>query len=349
MPKPILHRSPETPPPADVGSRTSKEIDLSKALRAFLGATALVSSLAAAAETYPSKPVRLVIPFPPGGGTDIIGRELATRLNARLGWTLVVDNRPGAGGNIGVDAVAKAPADGYTIVLGQTSNLAINPTLYPKLSYDPFKDLAPVSLVAVAPLAVVVSADSPYKTLADLVTAAKAKPGAINFASPGNGTVAHLTGELFQRAAGVKFTHVPYKGANQGLTDLVGGFVQLYMSSVPTVLPQIRAGKLRALAVTTTKRVTDLPGVPTVGEAGYAGFDASTWFGVLVRAGTSKDVVAKLNAEINRTLASPEVKKRIDDEGAEAIGSTPEKLAELMREEHARWRKVIADAGVKIE
>lgn len=322
---------------------------MGKAFRMLIGAATLVASVVAGAQTWPARPIRLVIPFPPGGGTDIIGRELATKLSARLGWTLAVDNRPGAGGNIGVDAVAKAPADGYTLVLGQTSNLAINPTLYPKLPYDPFKDLVPVSLVAVAPLAIVVAADSPLKSIADLVSAAKAKPGAINFASPGNGTVAHLTGELFQRAASVKFTHVPYKGANQALTDLIGGAVQVYMSSVPTALGQIRSGKLRALAVTSPKRVGDLPNVPTVGESGYAGFDATTWFGVLARTGTPKEVVALLNSEINRTLASPDVRKRLDDEGADALGSTPEQFAALMRDDYARWRKVIHDAQIRIE
>src|SRR6185369_12479211 len=218
------------------------------------------------AQAYPAKPIRVVVPFPPGGGTDIVAREVTQHVTTNTRWTFVIDNKPVAGGNLGVDQAAKSPPDGYTIVLGQTSNLAINPTLY---------------------------AQSPYKSLADLVAAAKAKPGEVNFASPGNGTVAHLTGEKFQKAAGVRFTHVPYKGTNQALTDVISGQVQVYVSSVPSVLQQIRIGKLRALAVTSTKRVDDLPQTPTVGEAGYKGFDSVTWFGFLAPAGTPKDVVAK--------------------------------------------------------
>ncbi len=199
------------------------------------------------------------MPFPPGGGTDIIARETTQRVAAATGWTFVIENRPGAGGNLGVDAAAKSPPDGYTIVLGQTSNLAINPSLYAKMPYDPRKDLAPIVAVAEAPLVMVTGTGSPYKTVADAVAAGKAKPGAVNFASPGNGTVAHLSGELFQKAAGVKFQHVPYKGASQALTDVISGNVQIYVSSVPTLLGQIKQGKLRALAVTSAKRVDDLP------------------------------------------------------------------------------------------
>jgi tripartite-type tricarboxylate transporter receptor subunit TctC len=250
---------------------------------------------------------------------------------------------------MGVDAVATAPADGYTIVLGQTSNLAINPSLYAKMPYDSQKDLAPIVLVANAPLVMVTSATSSYKTLADAVNAAKAKPGAINFASPGNGTVAHLTSELFQKAAGIKTQHVPYKGAAMALTDVISGTVDLYMSSVPTLLGQIKQGKLRALAVTSAKRVDDLPNVPTINESGYQGFDAVTWFGLLAPAGTPKDVVARLNAEFNKALQQPELRKKLSDEGADPAGGTPEQFATLIRDEVPRWGKVVKESGARID
>jgi tripartite-type tricarboxylate transporter receptor subunit TctC len=248
-----------------------------------------------------------------------------------------------------VDTAAKAPADGYTLVLGQTSNLAINPTLYPKLPYNPQKDLAPVGLIASAPLVIVVPATSAYKTLADLVAAAKARPGEVNFASPGNGTVAHLTGEQFQKAAGIRFQHVPYKGANQALTDVISGQVQLYVSSVPSVLQQIRTGKLRPLAVTSARRVDDIPQTPTVGESGYKGFDASTWFGLLAPAGTPRDVLARLNAEFNKALQQPDLRKRLGDEGADPLGGTPEQFAELIRDDIVRWGRTVKESGVRLD
>lgn len=317
--------------------------------RAFVALVLASCAAAASAQTYPARPIRLVVPFPPGGGTDQIARALGNTLTTTLGWTIVVDNKPGAGGNIGVDAVAKAPADGHTLVIGQTSNLAINPTLYAKLPYDPVKDLAPVSLTASAPLVLVVAVNSPYKTLADAVSAAKAKPGEINFASPGNGTVAHLAAELFQKAAGIRLQHVPYRGTNQALTDLAGGQVQLFMASVPSAIPQLRAGKLRALAVTSAKRVDDLPQVPTVAESGYSGFEASTWFGLLAPAATPKVVIDRLSAEVNKALQQPELRKQINDSGAEAAGSTPEQFAALIRDEVVRWGRVVKESGAKVD
>jgi len=317
-----------------------------RALVAIAAATLMTGALA---QSWPAKPIRIVVPFPPGGGTDIIARETSQKVAAATGWTFVIDNKPGAGGNLGVDAVAKSPADGYTIVIGQTSNLAINPTLYTKLPYDPQKDLAPVVLLANAPLVMVTGANSPYKTVADAVSAAKAKPGAVNFASPGNGTVAHLTSELFQKAAAVKTQHVPYKGASQALTDVIGGNVELYMSSVPTLLGQIKQGKLRALAVSSTKRVDDLPNVPTINESGYAGFNAVTWFGLLAPAGTPKDVVARMNAEFNKALQQAELRKKLGDEGADPAGGTPEQFASLIRDDIVRWGKVVKESGVKVD
>ena len=317
--------------------------------RATLALIASALSAGAFAQAWPAKPIRIVVPFPPGGGTDIIARETSQRVAKATGWTFVIDNKPGAGGNLGVDSVAKSPADGYTIVLGQSSNLAINPTLYSKLPYDPQKDLAPIVLVANAPLVMVTGMNTPYKSLADVVTAAKAKPGQLNFASPGNGTVAHLTSELFQKAAGVKTQHVPYKGAAQALTDVISGTVDLYMSSVPTLLGQIKQGKLRPLAVSSAKRVDDLPGVPTINESGYRGFDAVTWFGLLAPAGTPKEVIVRLNAEFNKTLKDPELIKRLGDEGADAAGGTPEQFAALIRDEIPRWGKVVKDSGAKVD
>jgi tripartite-type tricarboxylate transporter receptor subunit TctC len=317
--------------------------------RALLTLAAALISGSALAQAWPTKAIRVVVPFPPGGGTDIIAREVTQKVATATGWNFVIDNKPGAGGNLGVDAVAKSPADGYTLVLGQTSNLAINPTLYAKLPYNPQKDLQPIGLVASAPLVIVVPSQSAYKTLADLVAAAKAKPGEVNFASPGNGTVAHLTGEQFQRTAGIKFQHVPYKGANQALTDVISGQVQLYVSSVPSVLQQIRTGKLRPLAVTSAKRVDDIPQTPTVGESGYQGFDAITWFGFLAPAGTPKDIVARLNAEFNKALQQADLRKRLGDEGADPLGGTPEQFAALIRDDMVRWGKTVKDSGVRLD
>ncbi len=313
---------------------------------ALLATTACTGALA---QAWPAKPIRIVVPFPAGGGTDIIARETSQRVAKATGWTFVIDNKPGAGGNLGVDAVAKSPADGYTIVIGQTSNLAINPTLYAKMPYDPVKDLAPVVLLANAPLVVVTGAQSPYKTLADAVNAAKAKPGVLNFASPGNGTVAHLTSELFQKAAGIKAQHVPYKGSSQALVDVIAGNVEVYLSSVPTMLGQIKQGKVRPLAVTSAQRVDDLPAVPTINESGYKGFDAVTWFGLLAPAGTPKEVVERLNAEFNKALKQPELAKRLGDEGADVAGGTPEQFAALIRDDIPRWGKVVRESGAKVD
>src|SRR6266849_6929208 len=235
------------------------------------------------AQAYPAKPIRLIVPFPPGGGTDIAARTIANKLSDSVKWTFVVENKPGAGGNLGVEQAVKSPADGYTLVIGQTSNLAINPTLYAKLPYDPLRDLSPVALVVSAPVVFVVAANSRYASLGDLLAAAKTDPGGVTFASPGNGTVSHLAGELLQRAAGVKLTHVPYKGASQALTDTLGGQVQSFMSSAPS---QIKGGRLRAIAVTSAKRSPELPDTPTIAESGYQGFEASTWYGLLAPAGT---------------------------------------------------------------
>jgi len=313
------------------------------------GATLLAPAGVLAQASYPSRPIRLIVPFPAGGGTDLIAREVANKVATSNGWSIVIDNKPGSGGNLGVDAAAKAAPDGYTLVLGQTSNLAINPTLYAKLPYNPEKDLTPIGLVASAPLVLVVAADSPYKTLADVVAAAKARPEALNYASSGSGTVAHLATELFQKTANVRFTHVPYKGAAQGSTDLIGGQIQMYMSSVPTLIGHIKSGKMRPIVVTSRKRTTDLPDAPTVDESGYKGFEAATWFGIAGPAGLPKDVVAKLNAAFNKALQDPEVKRKLASQGAEVKGSTPEEFGAYIREETVRWGKVVKDSGAKVD
>ncbi|WP_280190975.1 tripartite tricarboxylate transporter substrate binding protein [Delftia sp. PS-11] len=318
---------------------------------ALLGVAAGVvpAAGALAQAAYPSKPIRLVVPFPPGGGTDMIARTVAQKLADQNKWTVVVDNRPGAGGNLGVDAVAKAAPDGYTLVMGQTSNLAINPALYAKLPYDPLKHLAPVALVSSAPIVMATPANSPYKTFADVVAAAKARPDGITLGYSGNGTVAHLAGELAQKAAGIRLRHVPYKGAAQAMTDLVGGQIDLYMSAVPTLLGQVRNGKLRALAITSLKRSDQLPQTPTLAESGYKDFEAASWFGVLAPAGTPAAVVQQLNKAINATLAEPDVVEKLRSEGGDVLGGSVEKFSTLMRAEVPRWARIVKESGASLE
>lgn len=317
--------------------------------RGLLATVFVILAVPTFAQSYPTKTLRVIVPFPAAGGTDIIAREVTSKLSSTLGWTIVVENKPGSGGNLGVDAAAKSPADGYTIALGQTSNLAINPTLFSKMPYDSVKDLTPVVLVASAPLVLVVGADSPLKTLADVVSASKAKPASLNFASSGNGTVAHLASELFQKTAGVKFTHIPYKGAAQAATDVVGGQVQLYMSSVPTLIGHIRSGKMRAIAVTSLSRVDDLPQVPTIAESGYSGFEAVTWFGFVAPTGVPKDIVVRLNTEINKALQAADVKKKLNDQGTDVLGGTPEQFGALIKSDLARWAPIIKESGAKLD
>lgn len=312
-------------------------------------ALASVFATSAHAQAWPNKPIRLVVPFPAGGGTDLIGREVTQKITEATKWSFVIDNKPGSGGNIGIDNIAKSPADGYNLVLGQTSNLAINLTLYSKLPYDPVKDLTPISMVASAPLALVVSATSPYRTFGDFIAAAKAKPGALNFATSGNGTVAHLAMEMFQREAGVKLMHVPYKGAAQGINDVMSERVEVYVSSIPTLIGHIKNGKMRALAVTSLKRVDDLPDTPTIAESGYKNFEAVTWFGVLGPANLPKDITARLNSEINKALQMPALRKQLNDQGADVAGSTPEAFAKLIRDDIARWGVVVKESGAKID
>jgi tripartite-type tricarboxylate transporter receptor subunit TctC len=315
-------------------------------LLALIACTACTVSFG---QAWPSKPIRLVVPFPPGGGTDILAREVTQKVTEATKWSFIIDNKPGSGGAIGLDNIAKSPSDGYNLVLGQTSNLAINPSLYKKLPYDPVKDLTPISMVASSPMNLVVATDSPYKSLADLVSAAKAKPGTINFATSGNGTVGHLTMELFQKEAGIKLVHIPYKGAAQATVDVIGGQVQIYVSSIPTVIGNIKNGKMRSLAVTSLKRVDDLPQTPTIAESGYKNFEAATWFGILGPAKLPKELVGKLNTEVNKALKNPELQKKLSEQGADVAGSTPDQFSKFLRDEMSRWGKVVKESGATID
>ena len=299
--------------------------------------------------SYPTKPIRFIVPFPPGGGTDILARLVGNKLTEALGCQIVIDNRGGAGGNIGLQSAAQAAPDGYTMVMGQTSNLAINPALYSKLPYDPVRDFVPVSLVSSSPIALVVSSKSPYKSLGDFVNAAKAKPGTLTFGSPGSGTVAHLTGELFQRTAGIKYVHVPYKGAAQALPDLIGGRIDLYSSSLETAMPHMKAGTIRALAVTSAQRVPAVPDVPTVAESGHKGFQATTWFGILVAKGTPDAIVTRLTNEITKVLQLPDVKERMSSTGGLPVKTGPKEFSALLSSEIPRWAKAVKESGARVD
>lgn len=312
-------------------------------------ALALPTASVLAQAAYPNKPIRLIVPFPPGGGTDMIARTVAQKLADQNKWSVIVDNRPGAGGNLGVDATAKSAPDGYTLVMGQTSNLAINPSLYAKLPYDPIKDLTPVALVSSSPIVMAAPANSRFKTFADVVAASKGKPDALTLGYSGNGTVAHLAGELAENAAGIQLRHIPYKGAAQAMTDLVGGQIDLYMSSVPTLLGQVRNGKLKILAITSAKRSSQLPDVPTLAEQGYKGFEAVTWFGILAPAGTPAPIVAQLNKAINQALQQADVIDKLKSEGGDVLGGTSEQFSALLRTEVPRWAKIVKDSGASLD
>jgi tripartite-type tricarboxylate transporter receptor subunit TctC len=316
--------------------------------RIALGLAAVLATSVALAQPYPAKPIKLIVPFPPGGGTDLMARTVANKLTEANKWTVVIDNKAGAGGNIGVDTTAKSPADGYTLVMGQTSNLAIAPSLYAKLPYDPIKDLEPIALVGSGPIVIVVRADSRFRTLADLVKEGKDKPGTITMASPGNGTVAHLSGVRLQNATGAKFEHVPYKGAGGAIPDILGGNVDFFLSSLPTLQNHIASGKMRALAVTSPKRSAVIGDVPTVAET-VKGFEANTWFGILAPANTPKPVLATLNAEINKALKDPAVRAAIEKEGGEVLGGTPEQFRELIRTDTVSWAKEVKSSGAKVD
>lgn len=322
---------------------------ISRRLALYLMVSMPLVPAIAQTEAWPAKSIRTIVPFPAGGGTDIVARDVTQKMAIATKWTFVIDNKPGSGGNLGIDAAAKAAPDGYSLVIGQTSNLAINPSLYAKLSYDPVKDLTPVGLIGNAPLVMVTAMDSPFKTLGDVVKAAKAQPGHINYATSGNGTVAHLATELLQREASIKLTHIPYKGAAQGINDVIGGQVQLYMSSVPTLLGHIKNGKLRALAITSAKRTDDLPQTPTVAESGYKGFEAVTWFGLLGPAKLPAAVVATANAELNKALNSADLRKKLEDQGLNVTPGSSDEFGKLIKTDIAKWAPVVKDSGAKVD
>lgn len=306
------------------------------------------TSAQANAQAYPVKPIRLIVPFPPGGTTDILARTVGQKLTVALGQPVVIENRPGAGATIGADAVAKAPADGYTLLMGAVHH-TIAPSVYKRLSYDVQKDLAPVSVVAIVPNVLVVGPGFPAKTVQELVAYAKANPGKLTYASNGNGTAHHLIGEQFKAQTGTDIGHIPYKGSAPAITDLMGGQVSMMFDTTSSALPYIKAGKLRALAVATAKRSSALPDVPTLAEAGLPGFDIASWFGVMAPAGTPPEIVAKLSAEISRSLASDDVKQQFAAIGAEPVGNTPAQMRSQIQTEIGRFGKLVKQANLSMD
>ena len=303
----------------------------------------------AQAQPYPSKPVRMIVPFPPGGGTDILARLVASKLTEVSKWNVVPDNRAGAGGTIGIAEAARAAPTGYEMVMGQKDNMVVAPWLYKNLSYEPTRDFVAVAHVAYTPVVIVTRAESQFKTLADVVKAARAAPDTITYGSPGNGTTIHLAGEIFKSAANIKIRHVPYKGSNPAMMDVLAGNVDLMVSSLPSAMAQIKSGKLRPLAVTSLRRSSSLPDVPSVAEQGYKDFDVSTWYGLFMPAGTPKEIVAKVNAEVNRLLATPEMKNAIIEQGAEPQSMTPEQFGALLKNDYQKWRGIVEASGAKFE
>ncbi|ABM58640.1 Bug family tripartite tricarboxylate transporter substrate binding protein [Verminephrobacter eiseniae] len=318
-------------------------------------AAALLATLAGASlaqEVWPAKPIKLIVPFPPGGGTDAMARLLADKLATQAGWTLVIDNRPGAGGNLGLDAVAKAVADGYTIGLGQTANLAINPALYPKMPFDPLQDFAPITSIASQPVVLLVNAVSVLKTLADVVHASRAKPESLRIGLAGNGTVGHLAGEMLKRRADFEMLNVPYKGAGPAMTDLLGNQVELNFANTAPAIAQLAGKRVRALAVSSAQRVHSVPelaAVPSVAEAGYPGFEAITWTGLVAPAGTPQAVVERINAEMQKVLKTPDVQHKLLSEGSTPMGGTPRQFADFIRAEHRKWGTLIRQAGIRLD
>ncbi|MEG1771242.1 MAG: tripartite tricarboxylate transporter substrate binding protein [Comamonas sp.] len=321
--------------------------------RTFLhtGALALAAGTtgAFAQSSWPAKPIKLIVPFPPGGGTDATSRLIAEKFTVLNQWTVIVENRPGAAGNIGLDAVAKAQPDGYTIGMGQASNLSINPALYAKMPFDPLKDFTPIVEIAVQPVVLVVRADSPFRTLADFIKAAKAKPGDFSIAHAGNGTVGHLAGEMLARRAGIEVLQVPYKGAGPAMNELLGGQVQLYFGNSVSVMSQMNSGRVRALAVSSAQRLPVIGQVPTVAEQGYAGFDATTWLGLVGPAGMPAEVVARVNKEVGAMLARKDVQDKLAFEGNIPVTGTPQQFAAFIKAEHTKWGNLIREANIKLE
>ncbi|MDQ0142690.1 Bug family tripartite tricarboxylate transporter substrate binding protein [Cupriavidus necator] len=321
-------------------------------LSASLGA--LAGQPALAADPYPAKPIRLVVPFAAGGTTDILARAVAAELAKLPGWNVVVDNKPGAGGNIGADIVAKAAPDGYTLLMGTVGTHGINQSLYGKLPFDPIKDFAPITEVAAVPNVLVLNPafaqQNKIDSVKDLIAYARAHPGKINMASSGNGTSIHLAGELFKTQTRTFMVHFPYKGSGPALTDLAGGTVQVMFDNLPSSMALIKSGKLKALAVTSAKPSPALPGVPTIAQAaGLPQYEASSWFGMLAPAGTPPDIIHRIQQEVAKALGAPAVRERLQAQGAEPVGNTPEQFAAFIRAETTKWARVVKDSGAKVD
>jgi len=322
----------------------------SQAFRAGFAALMIgAAPLVVAQENYPSKPIRMIVAFAPGGGTDIIGRFAAKAIQDALGASVVVENKPGAGGAIGTELVAKSPPDGYTLITGGTGSHAINPALFPKLPYDPVRDFAPVSLVAATPYLMLVANTVPAQNVKEFIALAKQKPGELAMASSGNGGMPHLAGELFQLLAGVKLSHVPYKGTGQVFPDLIPGRVHVTFSDIVAAYPHVQSGRVRVLAVTSPTRVPSYPDVPTLAEAGVPGYEAVGWFGVFAPAGTPAPIVRKLRDAIASQISQPATRKTLEAQGAEPVANTPEEFAAVLKTDIARWAKVVKESGAKVD
>jgi tripartite-type tricarboxylate transporter receptor subunit TctC len=322
---------------------------IGRAACAALAGLLLSFPLLAAGQAYPSKPIRLVVPFPPGGSLDVIARAIGQKLTEAWGQSVVIDNRPGAGGNIGADLVAKSAPDGYTILEGALSTHAVNVSLYAKMPYDPIKDFAPITLVAVTPNVLVLNTSFPVNSVPELLAYARANPGKLSFGSGSNGSAGHLAGELFKTEAGVDMVHIPYKGGAPALQALLAGDTQLMFDNLANSAAQLKAGKLKALAVTTAKRSSLIPELPTLSETGLPGFDIYTWWGFMAPAGTPKEIVAKWNAEVTRILNSPEMKAFFAQQGAEPAPDSPEQFAALIKSEITKYAKIVKQSGAKVD
>ncbi len=320
-------------------------------LAAALAATAgaIVPAAAFAQQAYPSKIITIIVPFAAGGTTDILARVIAQGLTTELGQSVVVDNRAGAGGNIGGQMAARAPADGYTLFMGTVGTHAINAALYKKMPFDPIKDFAPLTRVANVPNLLVANPSQPYKTVQELIAYAKANPGKVNFGSSGSGSSIHLSGELFKSMAKVDMQHVPYKGSAPAVTDLLGNQIGIMFDNMPSAIQHVRSGKLRPIAVTTAKRSPELPDVPTIAEAGVPGYEATSWFGMFAPANTPAPIVAQLNKALVKVLAQPDIKKKINEQGAETAGETPEQFAAFIQKEAVKWGKVVKESGASVD
>ena len=315
----------------------------------LLSAALALSATAAMAQGYPTKPIKMIVPFPPAGSTDLSARAVAGKLQERLGQPVVIENKPGAGGNIGGEQAAKAPADGYTLFVGTVGTNAINASLYSKMPFDHQKDFAPVILLSKTPNVLVVNPSLPVNSVSDVIKLAKAKPGELTFASSGVGTSIHMSGELFKSMAGLQMTHVPYKGSGPMLIDLISGQVNMAFDNLSAAIQHIKGGKLKALATTGSTRAPSMPDLPTVQEAGLAGYDSTSWNAIFVPAGTPKEIIERLNKELNAILTSAETRKFFADQGAESGGGTAEQLAAFVRAETAKWSKVVKDSGAKAD